>query len=100
MRLSDLDDRRVIVLGTGREGAAVAEALALRGIAVTAVDDRESEGSARFAERWGPVLIAPDFGSVAGSVDVIVKSPGFSPRHPFVVAAIAAGVPITSGTNL
>lgn len=46
------------------------------------------------------MLIAPDFGSVAGSVDVIVKSPGFSPRHPFVVAAIAAGVPITSGTDL
>lgn len=100
VRLSDLDGRRVLVLGTGREGSAVAEALSLRGIAVTAVDDRESEGSARFAERWGPVLIAPDFGSVAGSVDVIVKSPGFSPRHPFVVAAIAAGVPITSGTDL
>lgn len=53
VRLSDLDGRRVLVLGTGREGSAVAEALSLRGIAVTAVDDRESEGSARFAERWG-----------------------------------------------
>lgn len=100
MHLSELDGRRVLILGTGREGVAVAEALTSRGIPVTAVDDRESEGSARFAERWGPVLIAPDFGEVGGGFDVLVKSPGFSPRHPFVAAAIAAGLPVTSGTDL
>jgi UDP-N-acetylmuramoylalanine--D-glutamate ligase len=100
VRLSDLDGLRVLILGTGREGVAVAEVLAARGIPVTAADDRESEGSAAFASRFGRVLIAPDFGAVGGQFDVLVKSPGISPLHPFVAAALAAGVPVTSGTDL
>lgn len=100
VHLSELDGSRVLILGTGREGTAVAEVLSARGVAVTAMDDRESEGSAAFAQRWGPVLIAPDFGSVGDRFDVLVKSPGFSPRHPFVLAAAAAGLAITSGTDL
>ncbi|MFT4124383.1 MAG: UDP-N-acetylmuramoyl-L-alanine--D-glutamate ligase [Microbacteriaceae bacterium] len=121
MRSSELRGRPVLVLGTGREGrAAVA---ALRGIAASIVattddavpddwrpDDWPADvpvlvrpaadrlgpgqlGSGRLGlGQLGPGVLAPGL--------VAVVSPGVPPRHPLVVALAAAGVPVTSGTDL
>ena len=100
MRSSDLAGRRVLLLGTGREAIAAAVALAPVVSELVAADDTDGESAAAFRGAHGPVLIAPDFDSIAGRFDVVVKSPGISPGHPLVVALLAAGVPLTSGTDL
>lgn len=100
MRSSDLAGQRVLVLGTGREAVAVAQYLGSAVAELVAADDTDGASAAEFREQWGPVLVAPAPGEVIGRFDVVVKSPGISPQHPLVAALTAAGVPITSGTDL
>lgn len=103
MRLPDLAGLRVLILGTGREGAAAAEAIVPVAASVVAADDNDGDSAAMWRERWAddvPLLIAPDPAEVAALVDVVVKSPGISPRHPLVKYLLDAGVPFTSGTDL
>jgi UDP-N-acetylmuramoylalanine--D-glutamate ligase len=92
VRSSDLAGRRIAILGTGREGAAALEAL--RGVAASIVATTDGE-----APEWDvPVLVRP--GADDLDVDVVIKSPGITPRHPLVAALADRGVPISSGTDL
>jgi len=103
MRLRDLEGKRVIVLGTGREGRAAAEALAPVVASFAASDDRDGESAVAWRERWGTaaeVWVAADPRDIARDFDVAVKSPGMSPLHPLVAFLANAGVPITSGSDL
>lgn len=103
MRLPDLAGRRVLVLGTGREGMAAAEAINGTAASFFAADDNDGASAVAWRARWGddaPLLIAPTADEVIGQADVVVKSPGISPLHPLVVALLAASVPVTSGTDL
>jgi UDP-N-acetylmuramoylalanine--D-glutamate ligase len=94
VHLSDLEGKRVVILGTGREGRAAADRLAPLVSSLAATSDTPVDG-------WEvPVLIAPDPGSVVAGFDIAVKSPGMSPRHPLVAALLEAGMPVTSGTDL
>jgi UDP-N-acetylmuramoyl-L-alanine---L-glutamate ligase len=52
MRLPDLSGKRVIILGTGREGRAAAEALAPVVASFAASDDRDGESAVAWRERW------------------------------------------------
>ena len=94
MRLSELNGKRVIILGTGREGAAAAEYLDGIAGSIAATSDTPVDGFRV------PVLVSPDPGSVVAGYDIAVKSPGMSPRHPLVAYLLAAGMPVTSGTDL
>lgn len=94
MRLSELNGKRVIILGTGREGAAAAEYLSGIAGSIAATSDTPVDGFSV------PVLVAPDPGSVVAGYDIAVKSPGMSPRHPLVAFLLDAGMPVTSGTDL
>ena len=98
-----LAQRRVLVIGAGRSGAAVAHALRRRGTPVTvletgtapavraAVDDLAAAGAG--------VLLADDAVNL-DAVDLIVPSPGVPEHHPLLVAALAARVPVWSEPEL
>jgi len=90
MHWSDLDGKRVVILGTGREGAAAAAAIP------GAVATSDTPGADFLVE----VLVAPEPSFVAENFDIAVKSPGMSPRHPLVSYLREHGMPITSGTDL
>ena len=104
MRLSDLRGRRVVILGTGREGMAAANALVGVASALAATDDKpEGDSAAAWRARWGasvPILGTPTPEQIRADFDVAVKSPGISPLNPLVAALVASGFPLTSGTDL
>ncbi|WP_213813884.1 UDP-N-acetylmuramoyl-L-alanine--D-glutamate ligase [Glaciihabitans sp. dw_435] len=103
--LAGLAGARVLILGTGREGVAAADAILSAGTAasVVAADDKDGASAIAWREKYGPgidVLIAPRPEDLVGRVDVVVKSPGISPGHPLVSVLTAVGLRITSGTDL
>jgi UDP-N-acetylmuramoylalanine--D-glutamate ligase len=91
---SDLAGKRVVILGTGREGSAAAAFLSGKTADLQATSDSPVDGFSV------PVLVAPDPADVLAGFDIAVKSPGMSPRHPLVAFLREAGMPITSGTDL
>lgn len=92
MRFSDLEGRRVGVWGLGREGRAIASAVAARlpGTPLTLVD----EGAGAGAEG-----VLADPAALLGC-DVVVRSPGISRYRPEALRLAEAGVMTTTGTNL
>ncbi|WP_217913047.1 UDP-N-acetylmuramoyl-L-alanine--D-glutamate ligase [Miltoncostaea marina] len=91
MRFSDLEGRRVGVWGLGREGRAVVRAVAERlpGTPLTLVDEGGAGGEG----------VLDDPAALLGC-DVVVRSPGISRYRPEVARLAAAGVTLTTGTNL
>ena len=103
MRLSELAGRRVLVLGTGREGLAAARAVVGLASALLAADDNDGASAAAWRIEWGdaaPLLIAPQPADLLDVVDVVIASPGIGPRHPLRAALASAGIPVTSGSDL
>ena len=91
----------VVVVGAARSGVAAAELLARRGARVTlseargVIDDSAALGAAGIALELGGHR--PD--TLAGA-DLIVLSPGVSPRLPVVDRARQAGTPVISEIEL
>jgi UDP-N-acetylmuramoylalanine--D-glutamate ligase len=93
---------RVLVVGLGRTGRAVARILRGRGAAVRAVDDRPRAQVALDPEEWRGIDLR--FGGAGdadvGDVDLVVPSPGVPARAPVLRAAAARGVPVWSEIEL
>ncbi len=103
LRVADLAGLRVLIVGTGREGNAIADAVAPLAAAVTAFDDNDADSAAAWRARWGsrvPLLTPRDAVLDPASFDVAVVSPGVSKHHPRVTALREAGVTISSGSAL
>ena len=85
MRFSELEGRRIGVWGLGREGRAVADAIAahLSSARLTLVDEGRGDDP-----------------EVLSLCDVVVRSPGVSRYRPEAEALAAAGVEMTTGTRL
>lgn len=97
MRFSDLDGRRVAVWGSGREGASVTSHLRGRGVEVTVAEpDRVDSG----ADSGEDALFGESGRTALLGADVVVKSPGVPVTHPVHRELVAAGVPVTSLTDL
>lgn len=98
MRISELDGAVVGVWGAGREGrSAIA---ALRGAARIVVYSDHALPAAEAAElKPLDVEIAGDFAGLL-ACDVVIRSPGVSVYRPEIEQLRAAGVPVTTGTNL
>lgn len=95
---------RAVVLGLGITGRSVAGALHRRNIAVTAIDDRPTDATRRFATEHDCELIeAPDQTtlktSLAGAA-AFLPSPGVPESHPAFGAADTAGVATISEFDL
>jgi UDP-N-acetylmuramoylalanine--D-glutamate ligase len=99
IRIPEVEDKVVAVLGLARSGRAAAEALAASGAIVWAWDDAEP---ARLAT---PAQLVVDLGKADWSrVVALVMSPGipttYPMPHPIVAKAKEAGVPLISDVEL
>lgn len=90
--------RRVLIVGTGREGQAVAEVAAPVAASVVAYTD-DAAAAPAWAEVWGD-RVPVHVGSVEGEIDLVVVSPGVSPQHPLLQRARESGIEVTTGTSL
>ena len=101
---------RVVVAGIGLSGFSAADTLIELGARVVVFDGRDSEenrGKADTLRIVGAtdVLLGPEHALtlplVAGEpAELVVTSPGFSPSHPALAEAAAAGVPIWGDVEL
>jgi UDP-N-acetylmuramoylalanine--D-glutamate ligase len=93
--------QRVVVVGAARSGVAAAHLLVARGASVVLTDTREAIEPADELRRAGVVLeLGGHRAETLNSADLIVLSPGVSPRQADVAAARAAGVPVIGELEL
>ncbi len=93
--------QRVVVVGAARSGVAAAHLLVARGASVVLTDTREAIEPADELRRAGVVLeLGGHRAETLNSADLIVLSPGVSPRQADVATARAAGVPVIGEVEL
>ncbi len=104
-RTGDWRGVRVVVAGFGVSGYAAADNLTFLGATVTALDESEAgdrRERADLLESLGArIVLGP--GSTAtlpDDVDLVVTSPGWSPRTPLLAQAAERGVPIWGEVEL
>ncbi len=100
MRLADLSDKTVVILGFGREGKATYDVLKLR-------HPEHREGSLkRIIVTDENTIDIPEYLSLADvialatSETIVIKSPGIPWHRDYVIALQNAGAQFTSSTNL
>jgi UDP-N-acetylmuramoylalanine--D-glutamate ligase len=90
----------VVVVGAARSGLAAAELAARRGARVTVSEALPAAADTARAAALGRLGVGMEFGghrpATFDAADLIVLSPGVSPRIPVVASARAAGVPVIS----
>ncbi len=95
---------RVVVMGLGVTGRAVARALARRGHPVDLVDDAPGPEAHALATALDvPLVVAPDALALAALLDgaaALVPAPGLTEAHPAFTAAAGAGVPVVGELDL
>lgn len=97
-------DSRVVVVGYGLHGQAVAGALVQRGHRVSVVDDGPSEAALDHAERLDlSVTVAPDpteLRAVFDGVTHLLPTPGLPEHHPAFGLAAELGLPVIGEFDL
>lgn len=94
--------RRVLIVGTGKEGMAIADAVIGVAASVVAYNDAEGDSVEAWRATWGdriPVAIG-ESSAIGDGVDAVVASPGVSKNHPLLQRMRAQGIAVTSGTSL
>jgi UDP-N-acetylmuramoylalanine--D-glutamate ligase len=95
--------KRVLVLGLGESGLAMAQWLARRGAAVRAADSRAQPPNAEVLARSAPQveLIAGPFAlTLLDGMEALALSPGLSQTEPVVREARRRGIPVTGEIEL
>lgn len=106
MRLDDLRQARVGLLGLGLEGQAVLAVLQQRlpALVVDVLCEQAPAATPALTtatrNMTGQLHVAPFTAATLQPYDVLIKSPGVSLYHPAVQVAKDAGVEITSGSNI
>ena len=101
MTLDELCAGRVALWGLGREGLAMVDLLAERGVTALLIDDRPDDAAHRLdrGSDPGPGVLAP--ARVPwDAVDVVVRAPGVSRYRPELDEARARGVTVTTAMAL
>ena len=96
-------DARVLVVGAGRTGAAVAAALTERAARVTVAETGAGDDArtrAATVARTGATVVRTLEGIDPAEFDLLVPSPGVVEHHPLLLAAAAAGTPVWSEPEL
>ncbi len=93
---------RVAVLGLGVTGFSVADTLVELGAEVVVLAERADEQRAGLLAVIGARLVEERLGEALAAFDpeLVVVSPGFSPRHPLVVQAAESGAGIWGDVEL
>jgi UDP-N-acetylmuramoylalanine--D-glutamate ligase len=104
-RHSDWPALRVAVVGIGASGFAAADSLIQVGASVVVVaesDDESSRDRGTLLEILGAeVRLGPGTtGRPPDGVDLVVTSPGLTPRSPILAAATASGLPVWGEVEL
>lgn len=109
-RHSDWSGLRVVVAGFGVSGYAAADNLTFLGAQVTALDEQESDkdGGADRRERADLLeslgatvrLGAGSTATLPDDTDLVITSPGWSPRAPLLAQALGRGVPVWGEVEL
>ena len=89
---TNLTGSRVLILGAGVTGIAVAKSLSVKGASVEFADDQVTEIS-------GFQVFKPEQANVA-DYEFIVVSPGWKESHPLIAKAIAAGIRLVNEIDL
>jgi UDP-N-acetylmuramoylalanine--D-glutamate ligase len=102
---SDWSGLRVAVLGLSVTGFAAADTLAELGASVLVVTETADEEYARLVPVIGAALHVGPLATVPAELtafapDLVVASPGFSPRHPLIEWALANGVAVWGDIEL
>ncbi len=96
--------RRVIVIGFGLTGRAVADELVAAGDAVTVLDDQPTIEASDAAEQLGlslePMPVGATLDQLVAGSDLIIPSPGVPVSHPVFDAARLASVPVWAEIEL
>lgn len=95
--VSDMKDKKVLVIGMGKSGVAATEALYPMGPKLTVQDSKEEDKIDKSFLDWlEGKEIEKSFGKLPDMTqfDMVVLSPGVSPELPFVVEAREAGAEI------
>ena len=101
MLWSELAGARVLILGTGREARALADALLPVAAQLWAADELDGESAAAWRESYGSRAPLVDIATaLAGGADVAIASPGIPPHSALRRAIADAGVAETSLTDL
>jgi UDP-N-acetylmuramoylalanine--D-glutamate ligase len=96
----DLGDRRVLVVGLARSGAAAAEALLVQGARVVGFDRNEALDAGRLVERGVEIHLGREEETLLQGIDLVVKSPGVPGETLLVRAARKRAVPVWSEIEL
>ena len=92
---------RVVVVGAARSGIAAAELLARRGARVTLTESRESlEAQPRLRDAGVEVELGEHRPETFAGAELVVLSPGVSPRLPAIDAVLRRGTPVISEVEL
>jgi UDP-N-acetylmuramoylalanine--D-glutamate ligase len=102
---ADWTGLRVAVLGLSVTGFSVADTLAELGAEVLVVTEHASDEYRRLVPVIGARLFEGSLGGVPDELvdfdpEVVIASPGFSPRHPLIVWAQEGGVPLWGDVEL
>jgi UDP-N-acetylmuramoylalanine--D-glutamate ligase len=84
--------KKVLILGAGVTGLAVANSIAKRGAEISLADDQVSQ-VAGFS-------VAPSTSYKAANFDLIVVSPGWKADHPLIVEAQSCGIELLNEVDL
>jgi UDP-N-acetylmuramoyl-L-alanine---L-glutamate ligase len=97
--MADLSGKQVLVWGLGKEGQAALDLLRRHAhprSVMVATDDAPSSNEAAPGVAWKSINKV-NF----AEIDVVIKSPGVSPRHPVILAEVAPrAIAVTGGTAL
>lgn len=99
MKIANLNNKRILVVGLGVTGLSVARFLIRQGIAFELADENATDGSL-LALDVQPVLHRELNAELCRQFDVIVLSPGVPRAHPAIVAALEFGVDVIGDIEL
>ena len=85
-------DKKILILGAGVTGLAVARSLAKRGARISLADDVVSEVAG--------FIVAPTNSYSAANFDALVVSPGWKSDHQLIIEAESAGVQLLNEVDL
>lgn len=112
MKIEELKNKKIAILGLGVEGIATAKYFLEHKIPFNVIDEKSKEALANVSSEWEkflgeleaaniPLILGEPISiDILKQFEVIVRSPGISPLREVMIQAAEAGVEITSSTKL